>query len=403
MIRVAEFVGRGHPDRLADRLADQLAYLTESYFDGAKGASIEVLLSSGAVLVAGEIANLHKLSEKDYKKLRWEIKKHVKCFLDVNKYDSSLFKIRMDLKSQGDEINSYSLKGFRRPGDQSVTYGHACDSRLGLDTYMPEEYDLARLIIGKLRDVKGVFDDAKCLVVIDAITAGRIKIKKIVLSVNHLPIDNLTKLRVKVLEEAINPILNKFRSRGVTAEEAEINVNPAGSFIEGGLAVDTGATNRKLMACTYGCSVIQGGGGLYGKDLGKVDRLGAYWARFICKNIVASGLLKSLTLGVCWTPGFAKPQYFIQDFSFNRRLFETCPTEEVILEIIEELFGDFDFDDIWSLLAKDVRHYHIIADGAHFGQPSSFVEQWKVAWESTSIEGKVWEVASKYVKVKTDG
>lgn len=139
----------------------------------------------------------------------------------------------------------------------------------------------------------------------------RLIVDNLVVSVHHSDEVDLKTIRSQILEEVIKPLFEEYQLDELKPNS--IHINSAGKFTVGGLAADSGATNRKLMADSYGCVAPHGGGGYNGKDLSKVDRLGAYFARYICKNIVAAGVCDELELGLFIRPGADK-----FGFSVNR-------------------------------------------------------------------------------------
>lgn len=146
----------------------------------------------------------------------------------------------------------------------------------------------------------------------------RLTVDNLVVSVHHFDEVDLKTIRSQILEEVIKPLFEEYQLDELNPNS--IHINSAGKFTVGGLAADSGATNRKLMADSYGCSVPHGGGGYNGKDLTKVDRLGAYFARYICKNIVAAGVCDELELGLFIRPGADKFEFFINRVNGSKEI-----------------------------------------------------------------------------------
>lgn len=297
MIQISEFVGEGHPDKLADTLAERIV----STVMKGKGCrvSVDVLITQGMVAIAGEITEREKyrpVKFKDYDIVRI-IRRITRFFLSEYGYNPKDFKIHIHIREQSQEISDYSNHETRGllSGDQSVVYGYACKSMLGTNSYMPESWELSKEIINGLKQFEWARPDAKCLVVLDK-GFNYLHIKEIVVSVHHSDEVNLDTVRFEIINKVIQPLFDRYDLDGY--DRRKFHINKAGKFTVGGLAADSGATNRKLVADSYGCVATHGGGGYSGKDLTKVDRLGAYFARYICKNLVAAGVCEEIELGL---------------------------------------------------------------------------------------------------------
>lgn len=369
-VQVAEFVGRGHPDKIADIIADRLVEEALK-IDLRARCAFEVLASKGVILVAGEVSNHIKDNAN------FDIEKIVIDFLEELGYkDLDDWKIINNTKEQSPDIVSSSIEGSEGgivSGDQSICIGYACDEN---DKYLPTAYLLIRKLItnlcGLVEENEWIKQDCKGLVVLK----DR-KIDELILSVQHDENVDIEQIRKTLYEYAFD--LSQ-RSFGLNLQRArEICINTSEKFVIGGLEADTGLTNRKIVSDCYGTAAHHGGGGLSGKDLTKVDRLGAYYARWICVNMVASGVCKELELELIYKCGSWKPSFRI----INKR---SKYTKTKLLFFIEELFI-FDFEEVYEMFNKPSIEYSLLAEWGHFG--NNLVD---CPWERTNMKRNIEEL-----------
>ena len=303
----SESVSEGHPDKVADLISDAIldAILKQ---DPVARVAAETLTSTNLVVLGGEITTTAKV---DYEQV-------VRDTLEFIGYDNIDYGI--DYKTcevvikyghQSPDIAQGVDGAFDDPldqgaGDQGLMFGFACNES---DQLMPLPIHLAHRLVEKQSTVRknGILSwlrpDAKSQVTMQYKDGKPEKIDTIVLSTQHAPEISLKDLREAVIEEIIKPELPAELVKG------EINylINPTGRFVVGGPQGDCGLTGRKIIVDTYGGAAPHGGGAFSGKDPTKVDRSAAYAARYVAKNIVASGLADKCLVQVSYAIGVAKP------------------------------------------------------------------------------------------------
>lgn len=267
-IQVAEFIGPGHPDKIADTIADRLLEIVLD-MDLEAQFACEVLASHRLIVVAGEISG--KISDN------LDVESVIRGVLVGLGYDFGKFKITTDIQEQSRDIRSTSVKSIRGivSGDQSVVIGYACKDT---SNYLPLAFEVARSLIETLRkcmddgSIEGAKHDCKSLVVLDDK-----EVLQLILSVQYDEEVDLNAFRGDVLDKVVGRVVDKYGL--FLSDNSSVLINSSDKFVIGGLDADTGITNRKIVVDSYGTAAKHGGGGYSGKDLTKVDRLGAYYAR----------------------------------------------------------------------------------------------------------------------------
>ena len=295
-ILTAESVTEGHPDKVCDAIADQVLDACLAEDPGARVAC-EVLATAGKITVAGEITA----------KTMPDISAIVARTVREIGYPSSDYEIEVITHDQSLDIAA-AVGGGRQTGagDQGVVYGYAC---LETDALLPLPVVLAHRITRQLANarklgaIRGLGPDGKAQVSVEYLFGLPSRIVSVVVSCQHDEDKDLEELRREVLERVIIPALEELPPD----RETESLINPGGRFVLGGFEADTGLTGRKLMADTYGGLAPHGGGALSGKDGTKVDRSGAYIARYIAKNLVAAGSAEKCTVSLAYAIGRAQP------------------------------------------------------------------------------------------------
>lgn len=294
-ILTAESVTEGHPDKLCDAIADGVLDACLAEDSGARVAC-EVLATAGKITVAGEIT-AQKLPD---------IPAIAARTVRETGYEAD-YEIEVLTHDQSPDI-AEAVDGTRQTGagDQGVVYGYACletDALLPLPVVLAHR--LTRMLANarRLGTIRGLRPDGKAQVSVEYLFGLPSRIVSVVVSCQHDGDKDLEELRREVLERVITPALEELPPD----RETEILINPGGRFVLGGFEADTGLTGRKVMADTYGGLVSHGGGALSGKDGTKVDRSGAYMARYIAKNIVAAGLAERCTVSLAYAIGKADP------------------------------------------------------------------------------------------------
>jgi len=305
--KTAESVCMGHPDKLGDLIADSIldACLRK---DKASRVACEVMATKGKIIVAGEITCSGKvdfrfivrnvLREVGYNPWKFTV------FVFVHRQSADIAAgVDTALEARNVIKNFYEIVGA---GDQGTVYGYATDeTREMLPLPLLLSHRIAKRIdyCRKGKIIKGILPDGKAQVTIEYEDGKPVRVKTIVVSVQHDKDKTQEQLKTDILNNVLWQCFEDFPFD----DDTEILINPSGRFVEGGPAADTGLTGRKIMVDTYGGLASHGGGALCGKDPTKVDRSGAYMARYIAKNIVWSGLAKKCEVALSYAIGKANP------------------------------------------------------------------------------------------------
>ncbi len=310
-IFTSESVSEGHPDKMCDIISDALvdAYLAK---DPQAKLAIETLVTKELVVLAGEIrtdAHLTKTERADIAR---------QCIRKIG-YDQEGFhwgkiEIKDVLHTQSPDIargielsesSNFEGSGNIGAGDQGMMIGYATDETPG---YLPAPlYYSHRILEALATDRKSgmlptLGPDAKVQLSCTYQEGMPTGVATIVLSHQHK--ENLTQTDVR---HTVMPYIKAILPKGWMCDDDQIFINPTGRFVIGGPVGDTGLTGRKIIVDTYGSAAAHGGGAFSGKDPTKVDRSGAYMARYLAKNIVAANLSKKCTLQISYGIGLSEP------------------------------------------------------------------------------------------------
>ena len=330
----AESVCMGHPDKLCDLIADSIldACLEK---DMESRVACEVMATKGKIIVAGEITCSGKI----------DIPKVVRRVLRKVGYDPKVYKVAVFIQKQSPDIASgvsLSLEardGQKDPydrlgaGDQGTVYGFATNET---KEKLPLPLVLAHRIVKRLDEcrrgklIKGILPDGKSQVTIAYEDGKPAWVESIVVSVQHRENLDYQTLVAEITSKVLWPCFEDFPF----GEQTEILINPSGRFVLGGPGADTGLTGRKLMVDTYGGLASHGGGALSGKDGSKVDRSGAYMARYIAKNIVTAGLAEKCEVSLSYAIGKAQPVAVSVD-TFGTTLLSDSFLHRIVLELFD--------------------------------------------------------------------
>lgn len=301
----AESVTIGHPDKVADYVADRILDACIKNDENSRVAC-EVMLTKGKAFIAGEITTKAK---PDYEEIIKEAIRHTG-------YNPDDLQINLAVNTQSPDIAGGVFKKGKKQGagDQGIVYGYAEDD---ID-YMPLAFTLARALTNRLATFRKQEDmdlrpDGKSQVTLEYDDFGRfLGVKSVLVSAQHNDGINIDDFRKKILNVIINPVFENIAYKTgnpelVIDDNVEVLINPSGRFVLGGYDADTGLTGRKLQVDTYGSIAHHGGGAFSGKDPSKVDRSGAYMARHIAKSIIMAGLAKKCEVSISYAIGVAKP------------------------------------------------------------------------------------------------
>ena len=297
----AESVRAGHPDKFCDQVADAIldAHLRQ---DPNARVAVEVFATAGKIIVGGEITSKAKVS---YDKI-------VACMINRIGYAMSdlcgdphgLLELEVCLHEQSPDISAAVGKTELGAGDQGIMVGYATNET---EEYLPLPVVLAHRICRRLDELKPATPwlgaDGKAQVTVAYENDVPVAVTAVVVSLQHDARIDHKSIRRFIGKE----VLGKVLPRELLKEDACILVNPSGKFVLGGPAADTGLTGRKLAVDQYGPVAHIGGGTLSGKDPTKVDRSGAYAARWVAKNIVTAGMAKRCEVQIAYAIGKSEP------------------------------------------------------------------------------------------------
>ena len=307
-IFTSESVTEGHPDKVCDRVSDSVldAVLAQ---DPMARVACECAATTGLMLVMGEITTTATIDVAD-------IARKAICEIGYDNaaagYDGHSCSVQVALHRQSPDIamgvdSSYDDKNEIGAGDQGMMFGFACrETRELMPAPISYAHNLTKALTAcrKSGELPWLRPDGKSQVSVQYAADGTPeRIDTVVVSTQHAPDIAIEDLRAQVIEKIIQPNLP---SR-LLDENTKYYVNPTGRFVIGGPAGDSGLTGRKIIVDTYGGYAAHGGGAFSGKDPTKVDRSGAYMARYIAKNIVAAGLADKCQLQLAYAIGVAQP------------------------------------------------------------------------------------------------
>jgi len=281
-----ESVTSGHPDKICDQISDTIldAYLAQ---DPKSRVAVEIFGGHGKLVIGGEVTSK---GEVNYVKIARDVYKEIG-------YDDEL-QISANIVTQSPDIAMGVDSGGA--GDQGIMYGFATNET---EKFLPKGVVLVHRLAKRLErarkggEIKWLQPDGKTQVTyVDG------KLHTVLVSAQHSPDIKIEEVKKEITEKIINPFLSEEEKKNV-----KILVNPTGKFTQGGFEADTGLTGRKIMVDTYGGIIPHGGGCFSGKDATKVDRSGAYMARFVAKNLVANGFGKDVLVSVAYAIGMAEP------------------------------------------------------------------------------------------------
>ena len=306
----SESVGEGHPDKLCDQISDAVldACLKD---DPESHVACETFASTALILVGGEITT-HTFV--DVPTLARKIAGDIGYTDASYGLDCDSMAVLNIIHAQSPDINQgvsgeglKEFKGLQGAGDQGMMFGFACTETSEL---MPAPIMYAHKILRRASKVRksGTLDwlrpDAKSQVTVEYEGHKPVRIDSVVVSHQHSPDVKYKTISEGIIEEIIKPVL---KSSGLLDKKTKFFINPTGRFVIGGPAGDTGLTGRKIIVDTYGGMGRHGGGAFSGKDPSKVDRSGAYMARYIAKNIVAAKLAERCEVQLAYAIGVPFP------------------------------------------------------------------------------------------------
>jgi S-adenosylmethionine synthetase len=393
----SESVTEGHPDKICDQISDAILDSILEKDPNARVAA-ETSVTTGMVLVAGEITtscyvDIPKVVRETIREIGYTRAKYgfdadtcaVLTSIDEQSPDIAQG-VDQALESREGQMSDEQIEAIGA-GDQGLMFGYANNET---EELMPLPISLAHQLSRRLAEVRknGTLDDlrpdGKTQVTVEYEGDKPVRVDTIVISTQHDAAVTLEQIQKDLKEHVIQPIVPVE----LLDENTKYFINPTGRFVIGGPQGDAGLTGRKIIVDTYGGYARHGGGAFSGKDPTKVDRSGAYAARYVAKNIVAAGLADNCEVQVAYAIGVAQP------VSINVDTFGTGKVDEDIL--VQLVRKHFDLRPAGIIKQLDLRRpiYRQTAAYGHFGR-----NDLNVPWEKTDkadvLKKEASELASR--------
>lgn len=361
----SESVTKGHPDKICDQISDSVLDAILAQDPNARVAC-ECAINTGLVLVMGEITtsgyvDIPKIVRKTITDIGYT---RAKFGFDGNtcgiitSIDEQSSDIAMGVDKSLDAAEDEEENGA---GDQGIMFGFACNET---EEYMPLPISLANKLALKLTEVREnktleyLRPDGKTQVTVEYDGDKPVRVDTVVISTQHDEKVSLDTIKHDMIEYVIKDVIDE----DLLDENTKYFINPTGRFVIGGPQGDSGLTGRKIIVDTYGGYARHGGGAFSGKDPTKVDRSASYMARYIAKNIVASGICEKIEIEVAYAIGVAKPvSIYVNTYGTSKL------SDDKIVEIINE---NFDLRPTKIIEHLDLRRpiYKQTAAYGHFGR-----------------------------------
>ncbi|GGB75268.1 methionine adenosyltransferase [Henriciella pelagia] len=388
----SESVSEGHPDKVCDRISDEVVDLyfrkaiEAGYETPRVRAACETAATTNRVVLLGEMRGPDTITPDMVEEVvraavrdigyeqdgfHWET-------LELNNY---LHAQSADIAAGVDEgTGTFTDEGA---GDQGIMFGHASDET---DEYMPAPISYSHRILKRLAELRHSGErpefqpDAKSQVTMRYRNGVPVGVDAVVVSTQHGAGYSTEEIR-----ELVRPVVTEVLPEGWFPPEENFYVNPTGKFVIGGPDGDAGLTGRKIIVDTYGGAAPHGGGAFSGKDPTKVDRSAAYASRYLAKNVVAAGLAKRCTLQLSYAIGVAKP------LSINVNLHDTANTDERKLEARLMEIMDLSPRGIRTALGLNRPIYARTAAYGHFGRSPD--NEGGFSWERLDLVEQLKDLA----------
>ncbi len=407
----SESVSEGHPDKVSDQISDALIDYFMA-FDPASKVACETLVTTGQVVLAGEVKTNTYL---DVQAIARETIRRIGYTKSEYMFDANSCGVLSAIHEQSSDIN----QGVERAnpedqgaGDQGMMFGYATRET---ENYMPLALDLAHKILQELSNIRNnepelipyLRPDAKSQVTIEYSDDNvPQRIDTIVVSTQHDDFDSEQAMLDRIKADVINIVIPRVKAKlspdiqRLFNDEITYHINPTGIFVIGGPHGDTGLTGRKIIVDTYGGKGAHGGGAFSGKDPSKVDRSAAYATRHIAKNMVAAGLCDEVLVQVSYAIGVAKPcGLFVETYG-------TAKVDMTDGEIAKKISEIFDMRPYFIEQRLKLRNpiYAETAAYGHMGRQNETVTKTFSTPDGRSVSKEVelftWEKLDYVDKVK---
>lgn len=355
----SESVTEGHPDKVCDQISDAVLdeFLRQ---DPDSRVAVECMTTTGIVFVAGEVTSNGKV---DVQKVVRDMIREIGYDKPEYGFDCDTCSVLASIHEQSPDISmgvTATSNKEQGAGDQGLMFGYATNETpelMPLPITMAHQLSMKLAKVRKSKELSWVRPDGKSQVSVVYEEGVPKRIDTVVVSTQHSPDISLSQLREEVVDKVIKPVCGDW-----VDSKTKFLVNPTGRFVIGGPPGDTGLTGRKIIADTYGGMGRHGGGAFSGKDPSKVDRSACYMARYVAKNIVASGIADKCEVQVAYAIGVAEPVSIMID---------TFGTGKVAEEEIEgRVKKVFDMRPAGIVATLDLKRpiYRKTAAYGHFGR-----------------------------------
>ena len=369
----SESVTEGHPDKIADQISDAVldAIIAK---DPEARVACETFVTTGMAVVGGEITTSTYVNIPDIVRGTVEAIGYTEASYG---FDAETCAVLTTIDRQSPDIKQGVDTGGA--GDQGMMFGYACDETKDL---MPLPIQLAHALTHRLAEVRKsgklpwLRPDGKSQVTVEYEGDRPKRVHTVVVSTQHAPTIGNEELRAEIVEHVITPVVGEW----IVGEKPITHINPTGRFVVGGPQGDAGLTGRKIIVDTYGGYARHGGGAFSGKDPSKVDRSGAYAARWVAKNVVAAGLARRCEVQVAYAIGVREPVSLLVD------TFGTGTVPDAVLE--RAVREQFDLVPRAIIEALDLRKplFRATAAYGHFGRKPV-----RASVEGRDVELFTWE------------